>query len=163
MQSLVALVACSAVVLWSWRVWWDRDHPLEAAARGLDAGDPSRRLDAVREISELSFGRPDGPIRLLIPALGDRDAGARAAAAEALGRLGANAIALGIGAGEVPRTTAALLALTKDPDDRARAAAAMALAVIVSTADRPARGRRSCPRRHSPRPWTSTATPWPRS
>lgn len=159
MRELIALVACSAVVLWAWRVWWDENHPMEAASRGLGSGDPSRRAEAIRVVSVLSFRRPDEAIRLLIPMLKDRDAGVRAAVADSLGRLASDAIGVAGGAGEVAAATAALLELAKDTNDRVRAEAMMSLATIVTAATRPGRGLRSSPRRHRARPWTSMSTP----
>jgi HEAT repeat protein len=135
--ALIALAAGCAVIFCVWRASWDQDQPLETAVRGLDSGDPARRSEAIREVSELGFRQPGEPIRLLIPVLKDREAGVRKAAVDSLGLLGANAIGVGDSPDEARATTAALLELTRDPDDRVRAAVAMALAGIVSTAARP--------------------------
>ena len=55
-QGLIAVVACCAAIFWAWRSWWDQGHPLLAAAPGLGSGDPVRRVEAVREVSDLGFG-----------------------------------------------------------------------------------------------------------
>ena len=31
-RAMLALVACCAAISWAWRVWWDQEHPLQAAA-----------------------------------------------------------------------------------------------------------------------------------
>ncbi len=136
-RMLIALAACCAAIFWAWRVWWDQNHPLQAAARGLGSGDVSRRVEAVRDVSEQGFGRAGESIRLLVPVLKDRDVGVRTAAAESLGRLASNAIGVGNSADEARAATAALLELTRDPSDRVRAAGTGSLAVIVAAAAAP--------------------------
>jgi HEAT repeat protein len=139
-RALIALVACSAAIFWAWRVWWDQGHPLQAAARGLGAGDPSRRTEAIRDVSELGYRRPGESIRLLIPVVKDRDAGVRAAAITSLGLLSSNAMGVGVDAADARAASEALLGLAEDPDGRVRAALTTSLAVIGSagSAGRPA-------------------------
>ena len=136
-QGLIAVVACCAAIFWAWRSWWDQGHPLLAAARGLGSGDPARRVEAVREVSDLGFGHGGESIRLLIPALKDDDASVRAAAAGSLGLLGSNAIGMGTGADDVRSATAALIERLKDPDARVRAAVTTSVAVIATAANAP--------------------------
>jgi HEAT repeat protein len=146
--ALTALVAGCAVILGVGRVSWDEDHPLETAARGLDSAEPSRRTEAVQEVSDLGFRNPGASIRLLVPSLKDRDAGVRKAAAESLGLLSSNAIGVGTDTDEVRAVTAVLLELTKDPDDRVRGAVTTSLAVIVSAKSWPV-GRSMNPTRQA--------------
>jgi HEAT repeat protein len=140
---LIALVACCAAIFWAWRVTWDQNHPLQAAARGLGSGDPSRRAEAVRVVSDLGFGRAGESIRLLIPKLKDEDAGVRTAAAASMGLLGSNAISLGGDADEVRAASEALLGLTGDGDARVRTAVTRSLTELVSAAVAPRPGPRN--------------------
>lgn len=135
--AVVALGVCAAAIFWACRVMWDQGHPLLAAARGLHAGDPARRTEAVHAVKDMGFGKPSESIRLLIPAAADAEPGVRAAAVESLGILGANAMGLGIDAEDVRAAASALLGLTADPDRGVRAAVMTSLSLIGSGATSP--------------------------
>ncbi len=136
-RALIALVGCSAAILWAWRIVWDQGHPLLAAARGLGSGNPTRRIESIREVKEMGYRKPGESIRLLIPAVKDEDAGVRAAAVESLGLLGTNALGVGVDADDVRAATEALLRLPEDPDARVRAALVTSLSLIGAGASVP--------------------------
>ena len=141
---MIALVACCAAIFWAWRVWWDQEHPLQAAARGLGSWDATRRVEAVREVSGLGFGQARRTVRLLMPSLKDRDPRVRAATAGSLGVLASNAVASGTDADDARAMTASLLELMKDPEGPVRAAAGTSLGMILQ-AGIPPSGRGSAP------------------
>jgi len=91
-QAVLALVVCGGALFWSWRVLWDNSHPVLAAARGLRAHAPSDRIAAVDALSGLGFRNSGEALHCLIPALGDPDAGVRAAAAKSVGLVGNYAV-----------------------------------------------------------------------
>src|SRR5690349_14013132 len=82
---LMLLIVCAGAISWAGRMVWESYHPLLGAARGLRSADPTRRADAVREVSELGVNSTGEAIRSVLPVLSDPDTGARAAGAEALG------------------------------------------------------------------------------
>jgi HEAT repeat protein len=130
---LLALVLCCGAIFWAWRVVWDERHPLLAAVRGLQARDPSQRLAAVREVTDLSFGQSGAAIRSLIMVLDDPDLGVRAAAAQSLGLVGSQAVKVGSDSEAVRAATTGLLGLLKDQHTEVRLAAATGLGAIVMT------------------------------
>jgi len=141
--ALVLLMLSAGAIVWAVRMGWDSYHPLLAAVRGLRSTDPSRRTEAVRELSELGPDASGEAIRSVLPVLADGDAGARAAAAEALGVLTAYAVRSHSAAGAAREAVAALTGLLKDQDAAIRRAAARSLGTIAAMAAGPvARGRR---------------------
>src|SRR5262245_1986340 len=92
LRLLIILVMCAAAIYWAGRTVWENNHPSMALARGLRSGDPAQRLAAISAASELDAAESAAAIQPLIEALGDKDAGVRAAAAQALGVVGVSVL-----------------------------------------------------------------------
>ena len=71
-RALIAVVACFVAVFWAWRVSGGTRGTRCWRRPGLGSGDAARRVEAVREVSDLGFGHSGESIRLLIPALEGR-------------------------------------------------------------------------------------------
>jgi HEAT repeat protein len=150
--TMVALVACCGVVLWAWKVVWDSRDPtlLEARAiqdraiAALRSPKAADRMTAIQALDRLVFGDIDVAIGPLAAVLRDEDSEVRLAAAEALGRLGSEAIHAGSNGEAVRVAATALIGSLKDSQPEIRIAAARALGTIASTS--PAAGRGSPPR-----------------
>lgn len=136
-RAVIALAACGGGAFLVWRAWWDQGHPLQAAGRGLGSWTASQRIDAVREISSMGFGHPGNSIRLLLPVLDDKEAGVRSVAAEELGKLGANAIGVGVDVEDARLAASGLLARADDPAPSVRSAVATALGLVGTAAAAP--------------------------
>jgi HEAT repeat protein len=135
LQVGLALAVCGGALAWSWRVMWDNSHPLLAAARGLQARAPSDRLAAVDAVSGLGFRYSGEALHSLIPALGDPDAGVRAATAKAVGLVGNYAVRSETAAdtAAVADAWTSLLGLLKDQEIEVRSAAATSLGIIAGS------------------------------
>jgi HEAT repeat protein len=131
MRALIMLVLCCAAIFWAWRVVWEDRHPMWAAARRLRSAEASERLAAVQEVSELGTSGTDEAIGPLIPALADRDAAVRRAAAQALGNVGSSAAKSGTQAEVVREAAQGLLGALKDPEASVRIAAAGSLRILA--------------------------------
>jgi HEAT repeat protein len=155
-------IVCAGAISWAGRMVWESYHPLLGAARGLRSADPSRRANAIREVSELGVHATGEAIRSVLPVLSDPDAGARAAGAEALGLALAYAVKSSTETEATREGVTALTGLLKDPDPGVRGAAARSLGIIAGVATKPAssggRGRGSRTPKAAP-PSTSAFDP----
>src|SRR5262249_15233404 len=113
-RALIALVVASGAIFWAWRAVWESNHPLMAAAARLRAPDASQRLAAIQEVSELGNNSGGEAINALMPALSDRDAKVRSAAALALAGVGAVPAKAGTDTEAVREAGRGLLAALKD-------------------------------------------------
>jgi HEAT repeat protein len=151
-RTMIALVTCCGVVLWTLKVVWDSRDPrlLEARAiqnraiAALQSPKAADRMTAIQELERLGFGDRGVAIGPLIAVLQDEDSEVRLAAAEALGRLGSEAIRAGSDGEAVRVAVTALIGSLKDSQPEIRIAAARTLGTITSTS--PAAGRGSPPR-----------------
>src|SRR5262249_16548147 len=91
---IVALAVCG-VILWAAGGLWEDRQPAVAAARGLGSPKPAVRARAARELMDAGVSDPGLATPPLVAALGDPAAEVRAAAAEALGVVGAAAAKTG--------------------------------------------------------------------
>jgi HEAT repeat protein len=132
--SLIALVACTGVLLWAGRYLWESQHPAIAAARGLQAQTTAGRVRAVHSLVDFGNRDPAIAIPAMISALGDDAIEVRVAAAEAVGLLGAEAIKTGSAGAHVRDAVAALLASMKDQEPTVRCAATRSLGTIAACA-----------------------------
>ncbi len=136
-QAVVALAFCGGAFFWSWRVLWDHNHPVLTAARGLQARSPSDRIAAVNQLTDLGFRHRGESLHCLVPALGDPDAGVRAAAARSLGLVGTYVAGSEAEAAAMADVWAGLLGLLKDREAEVRGAAAASLGSIVMAVPTP--------------------------
>jgi HEAT repeat protein len=132
-RGLIVLVACVAAVAWSARTLWENYHPAVAAARRLRASKPRERVSAVRELMSVGAKHPGLAVSPLIEALADPQAEVRAAAAEALGVIGGDAIMSESAENVARAATAALIRSLKDREPSVRIAAMQALVCIATT------------------------------
>jgi HEAT repeat protein len=88
-------------------------------------------LAAIQEVAELGTSGTGETIQPLIPALADRDAAVRRAAAEALGNVGSQAAKSGTEADAVREAVQGLLAALKDPEASVQIAAAGSLRILA--------------------------------
>jgi HEAT repeat protein len=139
---MLVMVSAGAIFFAGWTVWMN-NHPVQAAARGLRSGDPSQRVDAVRQLWTLGTSASGEVIDSLIPALRDPNALVRGTAVEALGVIGAYTIRSESGSQAPGAVVTALTETLKDTEPSVRSAAATALGIIVGTVARPSSGRGS--------------------
>jgi HEAT repeat protein len=138
-RALIALVGCCGVVLWAWRYVRENFDPMIAEARGiqdralraLQSTKATERVSAIRALSRLGFGDSGIAIRPLITRLADDDAEVRAAAADALGSIGSEAVNRGFRGDGVRAAANALLVSLKDQQHAVRLTAANALGMIA--------------------------------
>ena len=90
-SSLIALVACSGLVVWAVRFVWEREQPELAA---LASSILRRRLtgSCSLELGQFGHGDPDALIPHMISALKDPDTADRVRAADALMYVGSEAL-----------------------------------------------------------------------
>jgi HEAT repeat protein len=123
------LVACCAIVLWSARVWWryrDLDNAaVDRAVQAFESPDAVERLSAVRELGRFGLKAHEAALPPLFAALKDADGDVRAAAAEAIGNVLADAGGAGAAAPSLVRCL-------QDKEPVVRAAAARALGSIAA-------------------------------
>jgi HEAT repeat protein len=138
LRTLIALVACCAVILWAWRYLSENYDPLLVESRSLQrraigtlrSSKQAERLAAIREL-----GRPDSAnssivVPRLIGALEDPVAEVRVAAAEALGLIDFGLVKEGSGGETIREAATALIRSLKDPESAVRLAAAETLGSI---------------------------------
>src|SRR4051794_27282666 len=82
-RTMLALVACTALVLWSWRTLRDND-PVRAAARRVDSGREDDRLQAVFTLSGAQANEAEVAIPALLGSLEDEAQPVRLAALQGL-------------------------------------------------------------------------------
>ena len=150
-RTLIVLVACCGLILWTVRRVQENSDPVLAEARAIQkraigmlrAGKPADRMDAVHELVRLNAGERAVAIPPLIGALEDPETEVRIAAAEALGSFGHVAMSRSQSGKEtVGDVATALIRCLNDPQPGVRAAAATSLAtpleLIASRIDRQA-------------------------
>jgi HEAT repeat protein len=132
-RGLIVVVGCSGVILWAGRMLWENRHPAISAARGLESGDTSERVDAAHALAATGARDPVRSLPPLIAAIGDREAQVRIATAEALGAIGSSAIGTASCGEAVPAAIRGLERLLKDRDPSVRLAALRALMLMGLT------------------------------
>jgi HEAT repeat protein len=140
-RTLIALVACCAAILWTWRRLSDNPDPVLAEARAiqkraigaLDSPRPADRVTAIHELVRLQGGDRAIAIPPLSHALEDPDVSVRMEAAQALEWLGPTAVKSGSGGEAVHAAATALIRSLNDPDPQVRLAAFKALGAIGSS------------------------------
>ncbi len=70
-RGLIVVVACAGVILWAARSLWENQNPAISAARGLEFGNPSERVEAAHALAATATTDP----RRSIPPLIGRDRG----------------------------------------------------------------------------------------
>ena len=141
-RALIALVACCAAILWTWRRVSENSDPVLAEARSilkraigaLESAKPAERVIAIQELSRLNVGDTSNAILPLSRALGDPVPEVRVEAAEALYLIGPSAVKSGSAGETLPAALTALIPCLKDPDPAVRSAAFKALGSIGSSA-----------------------------
>ena len=132
-RTLIVLVACCGVILWTVRRVQENSDPVLVEARAIQkraigmlrTGKPADRVDAVHELVRLNAGERAVAIPPLIGALEDPETEVRIAAAEALGSFGRVAMSRSQSGKEtVGDVATALIRCLNDPQPGVRAAAA---------------------------------------
>jgi HEAT repeat protein len=126
-RGLIVVVACSGVILWAARSLWENQNPAVSAARGLEFGNPSERVDAAHELAAMATTDPRRSIPPLLAAIGDSEARVRIATAQALGAIASSAIGTPSAGDVVPAATRGLARLLKDRDPAVRLTTVRAL------------------------------------
>jgi HEAT repeat protein len=132
-RTLIVLVACCGVMLWAARYLWESQHPVLAAARGLQSRNPSERMNAIRELVHIGIGDSRVAIPPLVAALEDSEAEVRVGAAEGLRTIGPDAVVSGSAGAALRSAITALFGSLHDPQPAVRSAAATALQYIATT------------------------------
>ena len=148
-RTLIALVACCALVFWSGRRVRESTDPtlVEAQAiqsraiRALESPRSSDRIAAIHELQGLHLVNCAVAVRALTPLLADLDYDVRLESTEVIGSLGAGTAKAGTDAEGLGAAVAALINLLKEPEPGIRAAAASSLGLIGSASRR--RGERA--------------------
>src|SRR5947208_1876510 len=83
-RTMLVLVACAGLVLWSWRTVSDVVDPMRAAARRAGFGDENDRLHAVLTLGGAEADEADFTMPALLGALGDSSLPVRRAAVQGL-------------------------------------------------------------------------------
>jgi HEAT repeat protein len=91
-SSLIALVACSGLVVWAVRSVWERGQPDLAALRELSSSTASDRVHALRQLGQFGHEDPGPLIPPLTGALKDPETAVRVRAADALMYVGSEAL-----------------------------------------------------------------------
>jgi HEAT repeat protein len=144
-RTLIALVGCCAIVLWSWRhlsenydaVRREARSIQERASSALRSGRPAERLAAIVELQGL--GLEDGSIAIppLIRALDDPETQVRVASAEALRSVGPGVAKSRSGGGTIRDAATALIRCLKSADVKVRSQAALLLGMLRAGAAAP--------------------------
>ena len=141
-RTLLVLVACVALVLWSWRTLSDTD-PLRAAARRVESGREDDRLHAVLTLGGAEADEADVAMPALLGALGDESLAVRRAAFQGVVHL-ADLVTQAVPprgttpptraqvAGHLKTVTDVLLHELRGRDDWVRAAAAAAFLTLLN-------------------------------
>jgi len=132
-RTLIVLVACCGLLFWAGRYLWESQHLAVAAARGLQARKASERINAIRDLRSVDQQESALAIPPLLARLTDMDTDVRAAAADALGLLGGNAVKTGSGGNEARAAVSVLLTSLDDPETAVEVAAADALGQIAGS------------------------------
>jgi HEAT repeat protein len=140
-RTLIALVACCAVILWAWRHLRENLDPVLLEARSiqkraigaLHSGKPADRLTAIVDLERLRTGDSSIGIPPLIGALEDPVPAVRVAAAEALSSIGSSLLRSGSGGDTVRAAVTALIRCLNDPDMAVRVSAVKSLGSISSS------------------------------
>jgi HEAT repeat protein len=140
-KSLLALVACSAAILWAWRNVSENSDPVRSETReiqkraisALHSEKPADRVAAIVELERLGMGDRTVAIPPLIAVLNDPDKTVRLAAVEALASISKRAAKTSDGAIACREAAKALALCLKDNDQDLRVAAASAIGSIGSS------------------------------
>ncbi len=97
-RTLIALIACCALIFWAWRRVRESNDPVLAEAqaiqskaiRALDSPKPSDRIAAIHELERLHKVDSAIAFRALTALLADSDYAVRLETTEAIGSLGAS-------------------------------------------------------------------------
>jgi HEAT repeat protein len=139
-RTLVALVACCALIFWAWRRVRESSDPTLAEAqfiqaraiRALDSPRSSDQIAAIHELERLHLVDSAVAVRALTALLADSDYAVRLATAEAIGSLGASTAKAGSDVDGIGAAVAALINILKDQAPGIRVAAASSLGAIGS-------------------------------
>jgi HEAT repeat protein len=133
---LIALVACSGLVVWAVRFVWERQQPELAALRELNSPMASDRVHALRELGQFGHENPGGLVPPLIAALKDPDTAVRVRAADALMFVGSEALAVNPADRSVSDIVAALCGASADTQASVRLTAIRSLGSILAQSNR---------------------------
>jgi HEAT repeat protein len=135
-SSVIALVACSGLVIWAVRFVWERQQPELAALRELSSPTASDRVHALRELGRFGHENPGGLIPPLIAALKDPDTAVRVRAADALMYVGSEALTVNPADRSVSDIVAALCEASADTQASVRLTAIRSLGSILAQSNR---------------------------
>jgi HEAT repeat protein len=131
-RTLIVLVASCGIIFWAARSLWESQHPAYGVSLGLQAGNPSERVNAIRLLVQVGIMDTGVAIPPLIATLSDPEPEVRVGACEALGQLVRGAVKPGPSADVVRAASSALIGSLKDPKPDVRIAALKALDAIAS-------------------------------
>lgn len=139
-RALIALVACSATILWAWRHLAENYDPVRIEARSIQeraiaalrSGRPAERLAAIVELERLGPQHGSIAIPPLIRALEDPETQVRVVSAGALASIGHEVAKSRSGGGTIRDAATGLNRCLKDPEPTVRIAAIQALGSIAS-------------------------------
>jgi HEAT repeat protein len=129
--ALIALVACCALVLWSWRVVRQANSPVNGWVRALNRDDAGDRVVAARELGAAGPEDLGVAVPALVAALRDEDVAVRLEAVLALGFAGAAASRAAPGGPEARASASALIGALKDRNAGVRAMAVRSLYTVL--------------------------------
>ncbi|SIO44755.1 HEAT repeat [Singulisphaera sp. GP187] len=166
LRAMIALVACTGLILWAARVVWENRDPAlteeraiqDHALRVLLSPNATERMGAIQDLERLRHADGAIAIRHLTAMLGDADSTIRIASVDALGTIGARAIRTGSDDAAIPAAIRALTGLLKDPQPAMRMAAANTLGAMTEANHRPGPPR-SGGRNKAPTPASAVITP----
>jgi len=133
LRTVIVLVGCCGVLLWTAHIVWEENRPAKVMIRALESRDPSERVDAIRELEQVGLGDSGIVIPPLIAALGDTKVEVRTAAAITLGTIGSDAVKTGTDRNLARAAISALLGALDDPEPVVRTAATTALGYVAGS------------------------------
>jgi HEAT repeat protein len=140
MRTMIALVACVALLFWAWRHVRENSDPVLSEARDIQSRaiqalllpKASERIAAIHELERLVGADDSVSLRHLTAMVADENAEVRLAAAQGLTGIGASVIRSGRNPEDVRAMVAGLVKLLEDPQPDLRGAALTTLGAIHS-------------------------------